>query len=185
MITLGNFGIQDGTYRSVIEKGSYALSMHKKVFTVDIEFSPDLGEDFRYGSQTDGWHGLRFWSDGSSLHMEDVDGYTDTYTFVPIKAGTTLVGETFNLKLSTEYVDSDKDGVKDDVKLGVWFNDKLYDNKYIYLKDYKDVLGKYIGVYCSNDIAYIKVKGVTGIETGIDYSIFGYTRNWQKELGIK
>lgn len=184
MITLGNFGIKDGTYRSVIEKGSYALSMHKKVFSVDIEFSSDLGEDFRYGSQVDGWHGLRFWSDGSVLRMEDVDGYTSTYTFAPLIAGTKLVDREFNLKLSTEYVDSDNDGRKDDVKLGVWFNDKLYNNKYIYLKDYKDVLGKYIGVYCSNDIAYIKVKSVEGIPTGVDYTIFGFTRDWKKELGI-
>ena len=184
MITLGNFGIQDGIYRSEIVKGAYALSMHKTVFTVDIEFSSDLGEDFRYGSQTDGWHGLRFWSDGSVLRMEDVDGYTSTYTFIPLIAGTKLVDKEFNLKLSTEYVDSDNDGKKDDVKLGVWFNDKLYNNKYIYLKDYKEILGKYIGVYCSNDIAFIKVKSVAGIPTGVDYTIFGFTREWKKELGI-
>ena len=184
-ITLGNFGIKDGTYTKAMKKGSYALSMHKKVFSVDIEFSKDVGEDFRYGGKADGWHGLRFWSDKTCIYMEDVDGRSEQYTFIPLIAGTTLVGEEFNLKISTEYVDCDADGEKDDVKLGVWFNNKLYDNEYIYLKDYKKMLGKNIGVYSSNEIAYITVKSVAGIETGIDYTIFGFTRNWMQELGIK
>ena len=185
LITLGNFGIKDGTYRGTFKQGFYALSMHKTVFSVDIEFSTDLGEDLRYGSRVDGWHGLRFWSQENNLHMQDVDGYTKTYVFDMVVANMKLVGEKINLKISTEYVDSDSDGVKDDVKLGVWFNDKLYNNEYIYLKNYKNVLGKYMSVYSAAKAAYITVSSVEGVHTGVDYSIWGYTNNWKKEMGIE
>lgn len=45
-------------------------------------------------------------------------------------------GKTFNneflLQLTTEYVDSDFDGEKDDLKFGVWFNGTLYRGQYFY-----------------------------------------------------
>ncbi len=183
-ITLGNFGIKDGSYKNVFVEGQYALSMHKTIFTVDVEFSSDGLEDLRYGGKINGWYGLRFWREGSSLCMEDVEGNTERYTFISLLAGTTLVDEQFNLKISTEYVDSDDDGVKDDVKLGIWFNDRLYENKYIYLKDYQNILGKYMCVYSWSEVSGFEVKGVKGINTGVDYSIVGFTKNWRTELGL-
>ena len=45
-------------------------------------------------------------------------------------------GKTFNneflLQLTTEYVDSDFDGEKDDLKFGVWFDGRLYRGQYFY-----------------------------------------------------
>lgn len=58
------------------------------------------------------------------------------YFFYSDVAGTQVVGQEIDLKVSIQYVDNDGDGQKNDVKVGMWFNDKLYDNKYIYLKDY-------------------------------------------------
>ena len=184
-ITLGNFGIEDGTYSNTFRDGSYAFRLHKVIFTADVEFSSGPSDDFRYGSKVDGWHGLRFWTKNGQMYMEDVDGYTSTYVFNSVGAGVTLEDTSYNFKLSTEYVDSDGDGLKDDVKLGVWFNDKLYENKYIYLTDYVSHLGRWIGVYSAADTEYVKISSVPGIPTGVDYTLFGFTRNWKKELGIK
>ena len=50
------------------------------------------------------------------------------------------------MKVSIQYVDNDGDGTKNDVKVGMWFNDKLYENKYIYLKDYAN-LGYSMGTW--------------------------------------
>ena len=48
-------------------------------------------------------------------------------------------GKEVDVKISIEYVDQDGDGSENDVKLGMWFNDKLYDNEYIYLKNYTNL----------------------------------------------
>lgn len=188
-MTFANYKIKDGTYackngKYAFADGVYGLGMNETVFSGDILFSTAVGADFRFGGQVDGWHGLRFWNRQGKLYMEDVDGYTDTYTFVSAAAGVELEDNMFNLKLSTEYVDSDKDGKKDDVKLGVWFNDVLYQNQYIYLKDYKQYLGRYIGVFSAADTTYIQIKSVKGIKTGVDWSIFGLTDAWRKELKL-
>ena len=184
-ITLGNFGIEDGTYSNTFRDGSYAFRLHKVIFTADVEFSSGPSDDFRYGSKVDGWHGLRFWTKNGQMYMEDVDGYTSTYVFNSVGAGVTLEDTAYNFKLSTEYVDSDGDGLKDDVKLGVWFNDKLYENKYIYLTDYVSHLGRWIGVYSAAEGEYVKISSVAGIPTGVDYTLFGFTKNWRKEIGIE
>ncbi len=185
-ITFGNFKIKDGTYayeneKSTFVNGAYGLSMNKTAFTGDITLSPDQS-DFRYGGQANGWYGLRFWLSNGNLFMQDVDGKTEVYVFLPGIAEVDF-NQTFNLGITIEYVDCDKDGVKDDVKLGVWFNNKLYKNQYIDLQDYQPIVGKYVGIV--SGASTITVKSVAGIETGVDYTIWGYTRNWKKELGIK
>ena len=184
-LTFGNFKIQDGTYAYKNDKhsfvgGAYAMKLHKTVFTGDITLVSGQG-DFRYGGKVNGWYGLRFWQENGNLFMEDIDGKTERYLFLPSIAGVSFDKE-FNLTITTEYVDSDGDGTKDDVKLGVWFNNKLYKNQYLYLTDYQQYMGRYVGVYSGASV--ITVKNVAGIETGVDYSIFGYTRNWKEELGI-
>ena len=87
------------------------------------------------------------------------------------------------MKLSTEIVDSDGDGKKDDVKLGVWFNNVLYNNKYIELKDYAQYLGSRMSVFVRGDGGFVKLKSDSSVYTGVDFALFGFTRNWDAELG--
>ena len=186
-ITFGNFKIQDGTYRNEDSKfveGQYALALNKTVFTGDILISSVKNTSFRYGGKKDGWHGLIFYMRNGNLYMQDAEQNQKEYVFLSTNAGTRLADHFFNLKLSTELVDSDGDGKRDDVKLGVWFNDVLYDNTYIYLVDYAEFLGSYIGLYSMNDNSYFTVKSVEGVELGLDFTLFGFTRNWEQELGI-
>ena len=71
-------------------------------------------------------------------------------TFSAEKAGvTSFLNQPFNLQISFEYGNFDTDGVEDDVKLGFYFNGKLYDDthKIIYNCD-MDNFGNWITVYC-------------------------------------
>ena len=61
-----------------------------------------------------------------------------TFTATVSKAGidaTTFNGTYFLLGLTVELVDSDNDGDNDDMKLGVYFNDKLYNNEYVIIRN--------------------------------------------------
>ena len=189
-VSFKSFGIKDGKYqyndKNLSALGESMVSLDRTVFSGDFYIPSGKNADFRYGGVKNNWFGLVFspTADGK-IYMQGAatGGYvTDIYIFNPQKAGTALLDTWFNLKLSTEIVDSDKDGVKDDVKLGVWFNDVLYNNKYIYLQDYAQYLGTRMGLFVSSKDGYIDVKSDTSIYTGIDFGIFGFTRNWDKEL---
>ncbi len=188
-ITFGNFAIKDGQYGYVGTKlgaeGTYIFSVNRTVFSGDFHFSRAAGADFRYGGKGNPWNGLRFWTTGDGkLYMQDVMEKTAIYTFHPMYAGVQLVDSTFNMKLSVEFVDSDNDGAKDDVKLGVWFNDVLYRDAYIYLTDYAKELGNACSVYIQKLDAWIRISSDKDVNTGVDFTLFGFTKNWKQELGI-
>ena len=78
------------------------------------------------------------------LRIYDTNRDKKGWKFQPIflhsdVAGVPLVGKEVDVKISIQYVDQDGDGSENDVKLGMWFNDKLYNNEYIYLKNYTDL----------------------------------------------
>lgn len=86
-----------------------------------------------------------------TLRLYDTNKDKKGWKFEPIYfysdvAGVPLVGQEIDLKVSIQYVDNDGDGVENDVKVGMWFNDKLYNNEYIYLKDYA-TLGYSMGTW--------------------------------------
>ena len=189
-ITFGNFAIKDGQYRFIGPElgaeGRYIFSVNQTVFSADFHFSKALGADFRYGGKGNPWNGLRFWTTGDGkLYMQDGEEKTEIYTFHPMYAGVQLVDNTFNMKLSVEFVDSDNDGVKDDVKLGVWFNNVLYRNSFIYLIDYAENLGNTCSVYVQKADAWVKISSDKTVDMGVDFTLFGFTKNWKQELGIK
>ena len=188
-VTFHNFGVNNGTFNynggKLCFYGDYALNLNKTIFSGDVYYSHTKGGDFRYGGKTNEWCGLWFYtrSDGK-LYMRGVEGDTGTYVFNPVIAGTELTDTWFNIKLSTEYVDSDNDGNKDDIKLGVWFNDVLYDNTYIYLKDYAQYFGNYFSIFVDNSDSFIALKNDESIDRGVDFTLFGCTKNWAKEIGL-
>ena len=189
-ITFANFAISDNKYgyigAELGAKGTYIFSVENTVFSGDFCFSKNGGADFRYGGNKNPWNGLRFWTAGDGkLYMQDATEKTERYEFHPMYAGTKLVDNMFNMKLAIEFVDSDNDGLKDDVKLGVWFNDVLYRNSYIYLADYAAQLGNACAVYVQAPDSWIHIASDKTIDTGVDFTLFGFTKNWKKELGMK
>lgn len=197
-ITLKQFGIADGKYQYTDAgtgkfgfevNGGYAFSLENTVCSMDIMFSSKGGADLRYGGGESAWHGLRFDVHGDRIRMCDAafnEAEGDKiYYFDSFLAGVQLLDATFNLKLSTEFVDYDGDGVKNDVKLGVWFNDVLYNNEYIYFTDYATEMGSNFTVLGSKEVSdsYIQLASDRNVSVGIDFSLYGFTQNWDKELG--
>lgn len=147
-LTFVDFGIDDGEYRynggEVAKAGIYRDAVTKdvgslsgKVIVADVTFS-SLSTSLYIGGKYDAWYGLSL---ASGQNDADTDALTlkvggKTYTFTPEGAKTTLVGASVNLKLSYQELDKDEDGTNDTLQLGVWFNDKLYNNKYIEVATY-------------------------------------------------
>jgi hypothetical protein len=117
-----------------------------------------------------------------TLTLNEATGKISAITFKPEIAGTELVGKDIHFAMSFEYVDYDGDGFKDDIKLGVWFNGKAYGDRWIYLRDVAGVMGPYLGIYSSNESAYLKIQTKL---IPIDFTEFGFTKRWAYELKLK
>lgn len=117
-------------------------------------------------------------------------------------AGVKFYNNTYKLSISSRTVDSDGDGLFDDLEVGFWFNDVLYGNTYIYYHEKGDkidpnlavvhqssveanhgyvVLGEYTQeiatevVYCADEFAYF----VDGDEVTVDGKAQGISWNTQ------
>ena len=173
-ITFADYGIADGTYSGEdnMKVGYYMGGYDDKVFSGDVTFS-EYRTDIWIGGQESAWQGMGILSgyegDTTTLRLM-VDGRE--YIFTPEIAGTTLVGKSVNLKLSYELVDNDNDGKKDVLKLGVWFNNKLYNNQYIYVTNYEQYMGPYIGLYTALADSRITVAS----DLTVDYVALGSRR---------
>lgn len=186
MFSFKQFRIADGKYYAngdLSVKGSYSVPLDQSVFSGNLLYSGKGVEEIRFYGKKDGWHGLRIFSKGDgNLYLADEPALNPEYQFSPGIAGTKLTGEMFNLKLSIRFVDYDFDQKKDDMQLGVWFNDRLYANEYIYFTNYVSVLGNYIGIYIKDKGSFIKIQSVI---KPVDFSIFGLSANWEKDLFLQ
>ena len=142
-----DFGFNKPEYQKGTYKGEYGGStLDNTVISGKVTFTPKGDTHILFGgTKAMGGFGLSAIVPNKStewvlrLYDTNVDKKGvkfDPYFFYSDVAGTQLVGKEIDLKVSIQYVDNDGDGNKNDVKVGMWFNDKLYDNKYIYLKDY-------------------------------------------------
>ncbi len=76
--------------------------------------------------------------DQSNFYRDGVDAGDWQLTLTPDVAfgagGNTFLGE-YDLAITTEYVNDDGGDSENDLKVGLWFNGKLYDGKYLYIRD--------------------------------------------------
>lgn len=127
-------------------------NLDNAIFSTNVRFSKEYAK-LIYGCPTEtskGWYGLWIGSDGNSKETFSVHyaGWLDLLTeyakehsgSVPIPttiqagvAGVQLFDNTYKLSISTRYADSDGDDVFDDLEVGIWFNDVLYNNTYYYI----------------------------------------------------
>ncbi len=189
-ISFSSFGVEDGIYdfnkKDLSVKGGYydpirGKSLNGTLFNGYVTFAKKWGIQLRIGGKNTGWEGIILVSngDGKLLLVDDKNNTWCVYT--PELAGTQLTEKQINLKMSIQYVDSDKDGKKDDVKLGVWFNDVLYKNSFIYMTDYAAGLGSMFGIYSPEKGVNMKVKSAD-VDNSIDFSIFGFDKNYASYL---
>ena len=189
-ITFTSFGIEDADFTN-IDTGNFCASgvyrdlqkgktLEGTLFHGKVKFGTVYGADIRLGGTKDGWSGLRLATVGDGcLLIEDtaLEEKKLSKMLSPAIAGTTLAGKWLDLMMSVQYVDSDGDGKKDDVKLGIWFDGVLYENKYIYIADFAESMGSYMGIYSSNPESHISIRSIE-VETYIDLALFGFDDNY-------
>lgn len=175
-ITFRDFGIKDGPYTDTVKQGQYSgESLNGTVFCGKVTFSEEGRARLVLGGTTSqGGFALSTVKDIETgktvLQLSDSDldrsgAKFEDYYFNSDVAGVPLIGEELDLKLSIEFVDADKDKKEDDVKLGVWFADKLYNNEYIYLKNYTETghsMGNWLAVTLQD--ASITVVSIGSVE---------------------
>lgn len=119
--------------KTTAEKGG---SLDGAIFSTNVRFSKESVKLF-YGCQTvrdHGWFAIRIGSDGNASETFSVDyAGRKIATIHAGIAGVKLYDNTYKLSISTKYVDSDGDDLFDDLEVGIWFNDVLYNNTYFYV----------------------------------------------------
>lgn len=145
-----DFGIENGVYSQGTYKGEYGGSdLNGTLIRAKLTFTPKGDTHILIGGK-EAWGGLGLSviqmdeTEEWVLRLYDTNGDKKGWKFDPIflhsdVAGVPLIGKEVDMKISIEYVDQDGDGVENDVKLGLWFDNKLYDNEYIYLKNYTNL----------------------------------------------
>lgn len=169
-VTPKEFGLPYDTYEAAEAGAAYPKeSAHTKTPVSSMEqvrFDTKLtmGKSTRFiylKSNNNSWAGLTFilreegkiWlqnnilnSDGEAVFDGKVwteDEGTKTCYLDPtvaIEGATTFQDLPFHFSLTTQYVAVDEDEIVDDLKLGVWFDYKLYNEQYFYIKNCKDVV---------------------------------------------
>lgn len=140
-----------------------------------------------FGGQN-AWDGLRFTFNVSKkndrLNIGWYKGKETEYlatTITSVKAQTKMVGEWLNIKISTEIIDYDKDGQKNDIRIGVWFNDIPYNEEYLIVRDKANELGSYMSIISEKGCS-ISVRSIPELIEPFDFASFGLTADWKKTL---
>ncbi|MEE0885081.1 MAG: hypothetical protein U0L59_07645 [Faecalimonas sp.] len=187
-LTFDSYGIKTGVYKYNDNRLSASGSCEKGdldrvIFSDTVNFSDASGARILVGGGQSAWHGLAIYNIAEdTIQIKSAAGQP----FEPLvlrskEAGVKLTGQDVKLTMSFEYVDSDEDGKKDDVKFAIWFDGKAYQNRYFYLTDMVPNLGGYMGIYVDNKEASLAIK--TYVEPA-DFTEYGFTTNWKKELRL-
>lgn len=150
--TLNNAGINDGTGVSygILKNSAGAdvegTSYDALMFGARIKFVT-TGARMHYAASDDSQFSgiqLRLLGDGT-LTVEPYSGKLN-YTTIIIDPAQfeleTFANTEFTLKITTDIVDANGSGDTDDVKVGFWINDILANNRYLYIMDQADDLGR-------------------------------------------
>ena len=166
-ISFADYGIEDGKYGiNNVDYTPFDFSVEGlyKGGTIDgvlfdgnLLYSEDGGATVTIGGKDDAWHGFRLTNnEAGRLVLSNVTGGDKnvfrSLTFSEQIAGAQLIGKEFNFKMSIQFEDFDGDGVKDDVKLGLWFNNILYANQYLYLEGFAEYIGYHMGIFCETEM---------------------------------
>ena len=189
-ITFEYFGIKDGTYKYdgtdyATAEGKGSKTLDRKVLCGDVLFSGKGENHFMVGGNGNVWYGLRFITQSNGtivLWWIDDSGLKHIDTFDAMTAGTALIDEWLHLMISTEIIDADGDGEKDDIELGVWFNGVLYREEFYTILNKASGLGNMFGFDCMAQDNSIQIRSIPEYVKGFDYSVYGLTKDWEKTL---
>lgn len=150
-VSPADFGIADGTYVTQENPKAKAVSgelknrytdadgtmtLDGKVFSADVKFTETQSQLSIGGAGGASWYGFSLVGKGTEFVFQSNDSKSwcsmPALTIDPIVAGLSSAEDAFNLKISCEFEDSDGNETDDCIKFGVWINDKLYNNAYVY-----------------------------------------------------
>ena len=97
-------------------------------------------------------------------------------------AGINFCEETFNVKVSFEFFAADDDGLENDIKIGLYFNDKLYNAEFIYVYDMAQEMTTYFLAYTDDAEAHPLWVDILEPEV-IDLSMFGFSNDYKSQFG--
>lgn len=140
--TLSDAGVADGN-TSAMDFTMPIDGLDKNLFSANVLFNTDAASSTQlHFANTDANSngGLTFYINGNNdetLHLGTLSGNeitgVKTVDFYPLIAGVDKFGgQLFKLQITTEFVDNEQDGNINDLKLGVFFDGKLYNGNYIY-----------------------------------------------------
>ena len=146
LISLNDLGIVDGAGKSVV--GYYGDSFHETILGMQVTFNTSGGR-LHFGTSRDvkGYSGvaIRLESNGT-LRVENEIGANGLqftgFDIEPVKThlgAATFKGNPFTLHISTEIGEFGGAADKDDIKLGIFINEYLYNDQYLYIYDQADV----------------------------------------------
>lgn len=161
-ITLNDFGIVDGTYDNLLNQSlvvNGVTDLDRKILSADISLNQGEYQMF-YGKTQDALNGLYFFFDRNNNKITlnqyvSAGNYTGGHVFEASDGGFDLTSDNpTNLKITTEYIDNDNEGTSNDVKIGVFINGVLYDNKYIVFNNYTGYMSSYVSLYQHGSVDY-------------------------------
>ena len=145
--TWKDFEIKEKTYKfngDLIASGKLTAkdTLASSIFGGDIQLNGGDGFQVIAGGKDLGWDGLRLIANSGRFDVYWYKGNTGTFveSLYSDKAGVSFLNEKYNLKISMEVVGKN-------LKVGIWFNDVLYNNKYFEILNKAEQLGNRFGVY--------------------------------------
>lgn len=136
-----DFGIEDGIKLDNLSSTAAGYSsLVNTIFTADIKHTGT--ELYLMYAAPSLWEGLRFVFNNGSLSFYDTSMKIGAaIDFSPEIAGVKFSDELFRLQISIEPCNCDSDGLTDDIKVGIFFNYRLYNNEYVYIPDSLNWIG--------------------------------------------
>ena len=138
--TLSDLGVEGTqTGGQTISLGDYAGNLDGKVFSVNVKFgSPDCEAGlWMNGVGVSPINSAAFWFldyDGKFATTADIHAYGGGLAAADVEVADAVNG-TMLLQISTDFVDSDSDGAKDDAKIGIFINGHLVKDTYLIWQD--------------------------------------------------
>lgn len=186
-ISLFDFGIEDGVSKingnDFDKKGNVTSGLKNTYLIFNIKVNQPTANPTafaQYGGTP--WGGIQFSIRENEIDLRTTSGSLDTLSIKPKTVGlTTFLGVKYKMGISIEYLDLDKDGAEDDLKAGIWINDKLGNNEYLEVLNYAPKMNAWLGFYTNTEGYEYELEG---INIPIDFARFGFTTNWAQELNI-
>ena len=136
------------------------MTLDGKVFSANVKFVGENSQLSIGGVKVGSWHGFSVTRTSTGFAFASNSASwcgMDALAIDPLKAGLSSADDAFNLKISCEFEDVNGDGTDDCIKFGIWFNDKLYDNAYVYTKSIPTDIGCGAFICCKSEGGFIDI----------------------------